>query len=162
MKSTPTEHQQRRFRMRLFGFDTKEVLSYCRQLGEDIQRLKQESTAMRRELQEQERELREFRERDQSIRAILLNAQSTADQMRANAEKEARLVVAEAELAAEKILQGAHQRLAKLHEDIGELKRHRVQLETKLRSTIDTYQQLLNLYKEEEAEAVDSSPLPRG
>jgi cell division initiation protein len=34
--------------------------------------------------------------------------------------------------------------------DIEELKRHRILLEAKLRSTIEAYQQLLNMDKEEE------------
>ncbi len=80
---------------------------------------------------------------------MLFNAQKATEQIKANAEKEAKLILADAELKAEKILQTAHQRLAQLHEDIHELKRQRTQLETKLRSTIETYRQLLDMEKED-------------
>jgi cell division initiation protein len=72
--------------------------------------------------------------------------------MKANAEKEAKLIVADAELKAEKMLQSAHQRLAQLHQDIVELKRQKIQFESRLRSTIESYQQMLDMQKDNEAE----------
>ena len=84
---------------------------------------------------------------------MLINAHKTVEQMKANAEREARLIIADAELKAEKTLQSAHQRLAQLHQDIAELKRQRIQLESKLRSTIESYQQMLDIQKEDEAES---------
>jgi cell division initiation protein len=145
--------QHKRFRTRWMGLDPSEVEIFCRQLTEEIQHLKAEGAKLRRDLQDQEKELREYKDREKTIRNVLLNAHKTVEQMKSNAEKEAGLIVAEAELKAEKVLQGAHQRLAQLHEDITELKRHRIQLETKLRSTIATYQQLLDLEKEDEKES---------
>jgi cell division initiation protein len=77
------------------------------------------------------------------------------EQMRANAQKEAKLLVSEAEVKAERILNNAHNRLAQIHEDIAELKRQRTQFELKIRATIETYQKMLDMQKEEEAEVED-------
>jgi cell division initiation protein len=77
------------------------------------------------------------------------------EQMKINAEKEAKLLVSEAEVKAERILNNAHNRLAQIHEDIAELKRQRTQFELKLRATIETYQKMLDMHKEEEAGAED-------
>jgi cell division initiation protein len=75
--------------------------------------------------------------------------------MKVNAQKESKLLVSEAEVKAERILNNAHNRLAQIHEDIAELKRQRTQFELKLRATIETYQKMLDMQKEEEAEAAD-------
>ena len=75
--------------------------------------------------------------------------------MKVNAEKDAKLRVSEAELKAERILNNAHSRLAQIHEDIAELKRQRTQFELKMRATIETYQKMLEMQKEEEVEAED-------
>jgi cell division initiation protein len=75
--------------------------------------------------------------------------------MKINAQKESKLLVSEAEVKAERILNNAHNRLAQIHEDIAELKRQRTQFELKLRATIETYQKMLDMQKEEEAEAED-------
>ncbi len=144
--------QHRSFRKRWMGFDPNEVELFLDQMAEEVQRLKAENTALRRDLQERDKDLKEYKDREKTIRNVLLNAHKTVEMMKANAEKEAKLIISEAELKAEKILQTAHQRAAQLHEDITELKRQRVQLESKLRSTIGTYQQILDMEKDEEDE----------
>jgi cell division initiation protein len=77
------------------------------------------------------------------------------EQMKVNAQKESKLLVSEAEVKAERILNNAHNRLAQIHEDIAELKRQRSQFELKIRATIETYQKMLDMQKEEGAEAED-------
>lgn len=153
MEWSSVDIQHKRFRTRWRGLDPQEVEMFFQEMGEEIQNLKMECSNLRNSLQEQGKELQEYKEREKTIRNVLMNAHKTVEQMRANAEKEAKLIVSEAELKAEKILQGAHQRLSQLHEDIAELKRHRIQLETKLRATIETYQQLLDMEKEDEIES---------
>ena len=152
MKVGVTDLEHKRFQRRWMGLDAKEVELFCQQLTEESQGLKAENSGLRKDLQEREKELLDYKEREKAIRTVLLNAQKSAEQLKANAEKEAKLIIAEAELNAEKILQGVHQRLAQLHNDIAELKRHRIQLETKLRFTIESYQQLLDLDKEDAKE----------
>ncbi len=152
MELTSKDTQHKRFRTRWMGLDAKQVEDFCQQQAEEIDRLKLEVSNLRKDFGEQAKELLEYKEREKTIRTVLLNAHKTAEQVKANAEKEAKLIVAEAELKAEKTLQGAHQRLAQVQGDIEELRRHRTLLETKLRSTIEAYQQLLNIDKDEEKE----------
>ena len=65
--------------------------------------------------------------------------------MKKNAQQSTDLVVAEAEVKAEKILNSAHQRLGRLQEDIDELKRQRVQIEAQIRSILDAHSRLLEI-----------------
>jgi cell division initiation protein len=157
MNWTTVEIEHKRFHTRWMGLDAKEVGQFCQQLTEETHRLGAENNGLRKDLQEQEKELLEHKEREKMIRAVLFSVHKTAEQIKANAEKEAQLIVAEAELKAEKILQGTHQRLADLDNDIAELKRQRLQLETKLRNTLETYQQLLNTDREDEKQDVPGS-----
>jgi cell division initiation protein len=110
---------------------------------------------LRRELEDKERQLGEHQGREQTLKNTLVSAQKTVEQMKANAQKEAKLLVSEAEVKAERILNNAHNRLAQIHEDIAELKRQRTQFELKIRATIETYQKMLDMQKEEEAEVED-------
>jgi cell division initiation protein len=68
--------------------------------------------------------------------------------MKDNARKSAEIVVAEAEVKAEKILNKAHNRLSQLHEDISELKRQRMQIEVQIGSIIEAHTKLLKIGKE--------------
>ena len=150
MDPVAADLQHVEFRKRLWGYDPREVDLALQQAVDQIQALKVEAGSLRKDFQELERELREYKEREKTIRNVLLSAHKTAEQMKANAEKEAKLIISDGEMKAEKVLQDAHQRLAQLHEDIAELKRQRIQLETKLRSTIEAYQQMLDMQKEDE------------
>jgi cell division initiation protein len=79
----------------------------------------------------------------------MLNSQKVLEQMKENARKSAELVVAEAEVKAEKILSRAQNRLSQLHEDIAELRRQRSQIEVQIRSVIEGHSKLLEIGKEE-------------
>jgi cell division initiation protein len=156
MQLSPLEIQQRQFRQRLFrGLDAKEVEAFLYKVAEQMSALLREIDATKQEIGEKNRQIDEFREREQTLKNTLINAQNAVEQIKANAEKEAKLVVAEAELKAERILNNAHTRLAQIHEDISELKRQRTQFELKMRGTIETYQKMLDMQKEEEAETAD-------
>jgi len=149
---TPADIQHKQFRKRLMGLDPKEVEQFLQMAAEEMAHRRMESAELRQRINEQEKELREYKEREKTIRNVLINAHKTVEQMKANAEREAKLIIADAELKAEKMLQSAHQRLARLHQDIAELKRQRIQLESKLRSTIESYQQMLDIQKDNEAD----------
>ena len=68
--------------------------------------------------------------------------------MKDNARKSAEVIIADAEVKAEKILNRAHNRLSQLHEDIVELKRQRMQIEVQIRSIIEAHTKLLEIGKE--------------
>jgi cell division initiation protein len=154
---TPADIQHKQFRRRLMGLDPRDVEQFVQMAAEEMTHLRMESADLRRKMSEQDKDLKEYKEREKTIRNVLLNAHKTVEQMKANAEKEAKLIIADAELKAEKMLQSAHQRIAQLHQDIAELKRQRIQLESKLRSTIESYQQMLDMQKDNEAESESES-----
>ena len=156
MLMSPLEIQQKQFRHRFFkGLDAKDVESFLQKVADQMSGLLKEIDELKRDLGEKQRQLGEHREREQTLKNTLISAQKTVEQMKVNAQKEAKLLVSEAEVKAERILNNAHNRLAQIHEDIAELKRQRTQFELKIRATIETYQKMLDMQKEEEAEAAD-------
>ena len=156
MLMSPLEIQQKQFHLRFFrGLDSKEVESFLQKVADQMSGLLKEIDELKQDLGEKQRQLGEHREREQTLKNTLISAQKTVEQMKVNAQKESKLLVSEAEVKAERILNNAHNRLAQIHEDIAELKRQRIQFELKLRATIETYQKMLDMQKEEEAEAED-------
>ena len=156
MLLTPLEIQQKQFRVRFFrGLDGKDVEAFLQKVADLMSAHLKQIDELKRELDDKERLLGEHREREQTLKNTLVSAQKTVEQMKVNAQKESKLLVSEAEVKAERILNNAHNRLAQIHEDIAELKRQRTQFELKLRATIETYQKMLDMQKEEESEAED-------
>ena len=101
-----------------------------------------------KEVRRLEMEIQGYRKREETFKRALLNSQKVLDQMKDNARKSAELIIAEAEVKAEKILNNAHNRLAQLHEDISELKRQRMQIEVQIGSIIEAHSKLLEISKE--------------
>lgn len=156
MKITPIDVQQKQFHVRFRGFDAHEVDSFLEQISESLEELCRENNLQQEEIQRLKRELQQHEEREKTFKRAMMNTQKVLDEMKANAKKEAKLVVSEAEVKAEKILNTAHNRLAQIHEDIAELKRQRVQFEVQFRSILETYAKLLDVDKEE-VEALEAA-----
>ena len=152
MKITPSDIQQQQFRIRFRGFDVREVDSFLERVTDEFETLTRENSDRQKEIEGLRREIQEYRDREKTFKDAMVNTQKALDDMRMNAEKEAELIVAEAEMKAEKMLSMSHNRLTQLHEDISELKRQRMQLEVELGTILEAHRRLLDM----STEAMDS------
>ena len=75
---------------------------------------------------------------------MLVSAQKSAEQIKSNAEREARLIISEAEVKAEGLLNEAGNRLARMEQEISELRRNRLQFGARMRSLLDSFRQVLD------------------
>ncbi|MGW8300641.1 MAG: DivIVA domain-containing protein [Desulfobacterales bacterium] len=148
MKVTPLDIQQQQFKTRFRGFDIREVDAFLEQMAETVESLQKENQNLGDEVRRLELEIQGYRKREETFKRALLNSQKVLDQMKDNARRSAELLIAEAEVKAEKILNKAHNRLAQLHEDITELKRQRTQIEVQISSIIEAHSRLLEIGKE--------------
>ena len=148
MKITPLDIQQQQFKTRFRGFDIREVDAFLEQIAETVEGLQKKNQERSDEVRRLELEIKGYRQREETFKRALLNSQKVLDQMKDNARKSAELIIAEAEVKAEKILNKAHNRLAQLHEDIAELKRQRTQIEVQISSIIEAHSRLLEIGKE--------------
>ena len=149
MKMTPLDIQQQQFKMKFRGFDVREVDAFLEQMADAFESLQSENNRLNQEIKRLQLEAKGYREREESFKRAMLNSQKVLEQMKENARKSAELVVAEAEVKAEKILSRAQNRLSQLHEDIVEFKRQRSQIEVQIRSVIEGHSKLLEIGKEE-------------
>lgn len=149
MGITPLDIQQHQFRVRFRGFDVREVDAFLEQIAGTLEYFQVETDRLREEIQRLNSELKGHKEREDTFRRAMLISQQTIEQMKENARKEAELIIADAEVKAEKILNRAQNRLAQLHEDMAELKRQRVQIEVQIRSVLEAHAKLLDVGKEE-------------
>jgi cell division initiation protein len=148
MRVTPLDIQQQQFKTRFRGFDIREVDAFLEQMAETVESLQKENQNLGDEVRRLELEIQGYRKREETFKRALLNSQKVLDQMKDNARRSAELIIAEAEVKAEKILNKAHNRLAQLHEDITELKRQRTQIEVQISSIIEAHSRLLEIGKE--------------
>jgi cell division initiation protein len=149
MQFTPLDIQQQQFKISFRGFDVREVDAFLEQIADTFKSLQSNNISLQDEISRLKLENQGYRQREETFKRALLNSQKVLDHMKKNAQKSAELIIADAEVKAEKLLNRAHSRLAQLHEDIAELKRQRIQIEIQVRSILENHTKFLDLGKEE-------------
>lgn len=143
MRLTPLDIQNHTFSRRLRGCDPEEVEAFHRMVAEDMDGLIRENERLRDRIRELEARVEELGAREETLRRTLVTAQEVSDDLRRTATKEAEVMLAEAEVKAEKVLDAAHRRVAKLAEDIRQMRQLRTRIAASVRSAIETHLALL-------------------
>jgi cell division initiation protein len=148
---TPLEIQKQTFSRNLKGYNPDEVRAYLHLVAEEIERLLRENDRLGRDVSMLREDIDDHTNRERILKDTLLSAQKVAEDLTANARKEAELIVKDAELLAERLVSQAQQRVADLERSIGDLRMERRAARNKLTTTIDMIQQMIALDAEEEA-----------
>ena len=149
---TPLDIIQHKFKISFRGFDVREVDGFLGDIADAFQLLMNENETYKNEIDKLKQDIKEYLNREETFKLALLNSQSVMEQMKDNAQKSAEVIIADAEVKAEKILSRANSRLFRLQEDISELKRQRIQMEVRIASVIETHSKLLELGRGEQQE----------
>jgi len=148
---TPLEIQKHEFsRKRWNGFDPVEVESFLTMVAEDMEELARTNSELEGHGRHLKEENEEHRERERTLKATLLTAQRTSDDIRAAAQKEAERIVEEAQEAGERLTHSALQRSAEIEKAIHELKIQRANFRLQLQKMIELFQQVLEFDREED------------
>jgi len=148
---TPLEIQKQTFSRAIKGYTVDEVRGYLHLVAEEIERLVKDVDRLSRENAMLREELDDHNQRERILKDTLLSAQKVSEDVRANARKEAELIVKDAELLSDRLIAQAQSRVADLERAIQELKMERRAARNKLQTMLDTTQQLLMLDAEQEA-----------
>lgn len=149
MRITALDLQQQQFKVRFRGYDRQEVEGFLELVAQELEAQAKENQALQEKLRQLEAEITRHQEREHMLKNTLVTAQKVTEDLKDNAKKESQLVVKAAELKAEKILEQAHLRAAKIQEEIAELKRQRKLFEAKVRAAMRSHEELLNATVEE-------------
>jgi cell division initiation protein len=102
MNFTPLDIQQQKFKTKFRGFDIREVDAFLEQMANAFEGLQRTHKDLHEEVRRLELEIQGYRKREETFKRALLNSQKVLDQMKDNARKSAELIIAEAEVKAEK------------------------------------------------------------
>ncbi|HEX8153736.1 MAG TPA: DivIVA domain-containing protein [Thermoanaerobaculia bacterium] len=148
---SPLEIQKQTFARVLKGYHPDEVRGYLHLIAEEIERLVRENDRLMREVAHLREDLEDHSQRERILKDTLLSAQKVSEDVKANARKEAELIVKDAELLSERVIAQAMQRVGDLERAIQDLKIERRSARIKLQATLDTVQQMVALDEEQES-----------
>ena len=143
MRITPLDIRNHGFQRRLRGYDLEEVDAFMRMVSEDYESLLREAQTLREKLTRAEMRVEDLSSTEAILKETLTTAQKLGDDLKRTAMKEAEVLICEAEIKGEKILDAAHRRAAKLAEDIREMKHLRARVSNSVRATLETHLSLL-------------------
>jgi cell division initiation protein len=161
MAITPLEIQKMRFSQKMRGYDPTEVEGFLSVLAEELAARVAQVEKAERENRYYRQRLEETEHREHQLQQTLLRAQKVSDDITANARREAELLVKEAEVAADKIVQQAIEQSTRFESKIAELRTARRELQLKFKNTLDLFQRILEAEMEEERSTATVLTLPR-
>ena len=145
MKLTPLDIQQMAFKVRFKGYDRRDVDRFLEEVAQTVEVLNRENAALRERLAVTEVQLSELKKTEQTLTQTLVSTQALADEVRRTAERDADLIVKEAEVQAADLIRKAGQDLAALQRDLSDLRKQRLLALERLRSTVRTFERILDI-----------------
>ena len=144
MRITPLDVRQQQFTIRMFrGFDVQEVDAFLQDMAEDYEAALKENAMLKEQLGAHEERARSYAELEKTLQDTLVTCQRMTEDLKANARREAQLLLDEAQMRGEKLLDEARAEEAKIRTEVANLKRVHRQLAEGVRSAIERYQRLV-------------------
>jgi len=159
MNVSPLDLRQQRFRKAFRGFDPVEVTAFLVAVADDYEQALRETDRLRQELMRMEVVLAENRGQEKNLQSTLMTAQKLSDDIKANAEQEAKRIVREAEGRSDLLLDKTQARLEDIQREIDGLKLKRKDVETSIEANISTLRNTLEFVREQEARERDDKIL---
>ena len=165
MRITPLDIRNHSFQRRISGYDREEVDTFLGMVAEDYEGLLREADGLRQQVIQLEVKVEALSSNEAILQATLTTAQRLSDDLKQTASTEAEVLIGQAEIRGEKILDAAHRRAAQLSADIREMKNLRCRMAAEVRATIQTHLTLLDGLANDPAEDNDgmlpNAPEPR-
>lgn len=146
MKLTPMDINNKAFKRVLRGYCPEEVDEFLDQIVEEYEILFKENTALKEKLENSNDKIEHYSKIENTIQNTLLLAQNTAEQAKANAQKEADVIIKSANDTAQRILDKAHNDVIQINDEYDRVKQEFTKFRAKFRSfmnfQIDTFDDL--------------------
>jgi len=145
MKITPLDIQQMVFRVKLRGYDQEEVNRFLEELSQTVELLNRENATLRERVTSLEQQVSELKRTETTLSNTLVSAQSLAEDVKRSAQRDADLILKEAELKAEELFRQARTELVSTQRDLSLLQKQRLLMIERMRGTLHTFERMLDI-----------------
>jgi cell division initiation protein len=145
MKITPMEIKQSSFKVRMRGYDKEEVDTFLGFLSEEFEVIIKENSSLKERLSSVDDQLSELKKKEHALSSTLLTAHDLVEEIKQASQKEAQLIIKEAELRGEEIIAATRKEMAFLKSEIEGLKRERIVFLEKAKAIVNTFNKIINI-----------------
>ncbi len=150
MALTPVDILHTEFNSSLRGYNKDQVDEFVDAVGKSLELAIKEKAELGRKLDSLEEEIGQVRQMKTTLADALTLAQKNADELRANAHKQAELILMEAEQARVKLMADVQVEAEKHRAEIALLQAQRDRFETEFRAMLTGYSEWLNRRESDE------------
>lgn len=161
MKITPLDIQQMVFRVKIRGYDREEVNRFLEEVAQTVESLNRDNGALRERIASLEQQVMELKRTETTLSNTLVSAQSLADDVKRSAQRDADLIIKEAELKAGELFRQARIDLADTQRDLSLLQKQRLLMVERMRATLHTFERMLDVEASEAYQESSTVPLEK-
>jgi cell division initiation protein len=150
MKLTPLDIRHKEFRRGLRGYSDEEVDVFLDEVADEFERFFQENIDLKEQNQRLDEQVAQYISLKETLQKTLISAQQQSDEMRANARKEAELILRDADLKSRDIVNESYSEKQRVQQALIQLKQVEEDFRFKFRSLLE--QHLNTLGKDDASE----------
>ena len=159
---TPLEIQKKEFKKSLRGYSPKSVDSFLDEILEDYETMYKENIELKDKVNMLADQIRQYNTLEETLKDTLIVAQTTADEVTSSARHKAEMIIEDAELKGQKLVDGAKDDVRNIKTEYINLKkeififktRYQSFIEAQLLSLQEFYEQIENNNNENEVETI--------
>ncbi|HMD69251.1 MAG TPA: DivIVA domain-containing protein [Chitinivibrionales bacterium] len=149
MHLTPLDIRKMPFRHTLSGFDRDQVNTFLEQVANEYEKIIRENDEFTTRIKHLEEKLDHYVKIEQTLSDTLVTAQKATDEARLNAQKEAELILKDAQVRAGRYEDDSRRRVHDLESEIISLKTQRDSFLARFRAMLKTQLELLSVISDD-------------
>ncbi len=139
MKLTPLDIHHKEFRLALRGYNQEQVDQFLDEVADELERLFKENISLSEKLEVANERVRSYSEIEKTLHNTMLAAQTSAEDIKAKAAKEADVLLRDAELKAKELVQTALSEKQKTQAEFMTIKAAEDEFRMKFRGVLEDY-----------------------
>ena len=145
MHISPLDIRKQRFRKTVMGYDADQVNSFLEMVAGEFEALIRKTDEFSTQLKYTQSKLEGYEKIEKNLSDTLLTAQRSTDEARLNAQKEAELIIKDAQIRADRYEDGARNRVHELESELLSLRAQRDSFLSRFRSMLRDQLSLLEV-----------------
>ncbi|EGO63223.1 DivIVA domain-containing protein [Acetonema longum] len=147
---TPLDIHNKEFKKNFRGYNEEEVDQFLDKVIKDYEKLYRENIELKETLERLSSKLEHYQSMENTLNNTLVIAQETAEEVKLNAKKETELILKEAEISAQKVVEEAISKVRKFTSEYEEMQRQTQIYRSRMRTLLQAQLDMLKTSEEEE------------
>ncbi|VBB06183.1 diviva protein [Lucifera butyrica] len=147
---TPLDIHNKEFKKGFRGYNEEEVDDFLDAIIRDYEKLYRDNIELKETVERLNSKLDHYQHMENTLHSTLVIAQETAEEVKLNAKKETELIMKEAEIRAQKMVEEAMAKVRRLTGEYEELQKQSQIYRTRLRTLLQAQMEMLQHAEEDE------------